>query len=522
MPLTMTLPVLAPRPEAKSATLSTPRPPSALIHTDSEWLAIYPEIERMYVRERRKLRYIMHFIEREHNFKATIQMYKKRMAKWGFRKYTMRSTAAVRNSRVDDRCNKPSPPGELGSIPTFSGSNHGDDLKLVFLTSVRTWAAAFFELARTGDRCQTSQQRRSLVVQPRSVEIREMNFAFKLVTDLLDRSHGELAGRVARKAFLLVEDLLTLDGPALIWNLLEVMHSMVTLRQQQLYQMLVAHLDAWVSEKIPENHPLSTMLRSLRRLVADPMSTEPSTSSLYLALPSLLEQAWIINAEILFDYFDPELIQLYWCIFWDSCSINLPSPVVDVAVQWLNRIEALPKTSAAAKAYLTDGALMSNPFGLLHESSIKTLRERRDMIVDKGIDANGDTTALLGILAGLVTAKIVEERLPSMDDSSSIARSETEVTKVPRIQSVIVTCAIMTLADSSIDYGTADTVDRLRRIIALRECAKGETDPQVMREMWLLEDALMTAGEHEGAQEVRRESLRRLEKYVQNIPASSA
>lgn len=96
------------------------------------------------------------------------------------------------------------------------------------------------------------------------------------------------------------------------------------------------------------------------------------------------------------------------------------------------------------------------------------------------------------------------------------------MTKVPRIQSVTVTCAIMTFTDSSVDSGTSNIIDRLRMIIALRECPQGETNPQIVRGIWLLEDALMTAGEHGGAQEVRRESLLRLEKYVQNIPVGSA
>lgn len=448
-------------------------------------------------------------------------MYKKRFAKWGFQKYTKRSTAAVQTSKVNDGCKKPSAPGELGSIPTFSGLGHEDDLKLMFLTSVRTWSVAFFEFVRLGDGCQVSQQRQPPTVQPRSVEAKEISFAFKLVIDLLDWGHGELAGRIARKAFLLIEDLLTLEGPALIWNLLELMHNMVVLRHAQLFQMLLAHLDALVIDRMPETHPLSTMLRILRRLVADLTSAVYNTSNLSLALPSLLEQAWIFNAKMLFDHFDPELIQLYWCIFWDSCSINLPSPIVDVAVQWLSQIEARQKISAAAKAYLADGAVMSSPVEMLHASSIATLRERRNLILGKGVDGIGDTTTLLGILAGLVTAKILEERPPVMDCSST-ARSEMEMMKVPRIHAVTVAGAIRTLMDPNLDSGISDTVDRIRMIVALREYAQGEADPQVVREMWLLEDALITAGEYREAQEVKRESLRRLEKYVQNIPVGSA
>lgn len=42
-----------------------------LVPTQNEWAALYSEIGRLYVRERRKLRYIMQYMEREHGFKAT-------------------------------------------------------------------------------------------------------------------------------------------------------------------------------------------------------------------------------------------------------------------------------------------------------------------------------------------------------------------------------------------------------------------------------------------------------------------
>jgi hypothetical protein len=164
---------------------------------------------------------------------------------------------------------------------------------------------------------------------------------------------------------------------------------------------------------------------------------------------------------------------------------------------------------------------MSSPVEMLHASSIATLRERRNLILGKGVDGICDTTTLLGILAGLVTAKILEER-PLVMDCSSIARSEMKMMKVPRIHAVIVACAIRTLMDPNLDSGISNTVDRIRMVVALREYAQGEADPQVVREMWLLEDALITAGEYREAQEVKRESLRRLEKYVQNIPIGSA
>lgn len=67
---TMTLPMLAPRPR-NSVTFLTPGPQPALMYNELEWAAMYPEIERLYVRERRKLRYVIQYLEREHRFKAT-------------------------------------------------------------------------------------------------------------------------------------------------------------------------------------------------------------------------------------------------------------------------------------------------------------------------------------------------------------------------------------------------------------------------------------------------------------------
>jgi hypothetical protein len=501
-------------------------------------------------------------------------MYKKRFAKWGFQKYSKRSAAAVQTSRAKDGCRKPSPPGELGSMPTFPRFGHHDGLKLMFLTSVRTWSVAFFEFLQSGDGFLAFQQQQPPIDQLRSVKTVEISFAFKLVIDLLDRGHGKLAGRMARKAFLLVEDMLTLEGPALIWNLLEMMHNMVMLRHVQLFRMLLAHLIALADGRMPEAHPLSTILRSLQGLVANltsaassPSSPSPSFSSssrsastgsdgtmitvdpwlLSRALPSLLEQAWIFNAKILFDHFDPGLIQLYCHIFWESCSINLPAAIVDAAVQWLSHIEARQKSSAAGEVYLADGALASNPveehrmlrrllaprmdaslpqdYEMLRASSIAALRERGDLILSKGAGFSGDTTTLLGILASLVTAKILEGR-PAVMERSSGAKNVTM--NVPRIYAGNVACAIRTLMDLNIESGggglgaSSDTVERIRAIVTLREYAQGETDPQVVREMWLLEDALIAAGEHGEAQEVGRDAYRRLENYVQDIPVVSA
>lgn len=66
----ITIPILAPRPSWPVAFIAQKLQP-VMTHSDSEWVALYPEIERLYVRERRKLRYVMQYMESEHGFKAT-------------------------------------------------------------------------------------------------------------------------------------------------------------------------------------------------------------------------------------------------------------------------------------------------------------------------------------------------------------------------------------------------------------------------------------------------------------------
>jgi hypothetical protein len=39
-------------------------------HTEAEWAAVYPHLERLYLREGRKLRHVRALMEEKHQFKA--------------------------------------------------------------------------------------------------------------------------------------------------------------------------------------------------------------------------------------------------------------------------------------------------------------------------------------------------------------------------------------------------------------------------------------------------------------------
>ena len=57
------------RPGFASATEAAPSC-VAKQHTEAEWAAVYPHIERLYLREGRKLRHVRAIMEEKHQFKA--------------------------------------------------------------------------------------------------------------------------------------------------------------------------------------------------------------------------------------------------------------------------------------------------------------------------------------------------------------------------------------------------------------------------------------------------------------------
>jgi hypothetical protein len=66
------LPQFVPLAALPSKPESTPLEPALPTHhSEKEWAAVYLHIERMYVRERRKLRYVMQKMEEEYRFRAT-------------------------------------------------------------------------------------------------------------------------------------------------------------------------------------------------------------------------------------------------------------------------------------------------------------------------------------------------------------------------------------------------------------------------------------------------------------------
>ena len=158
------------------------------------------------------------------------QMYKKRFAKWGFSKNCKRTTPrdgspysdeAETNQEVVRKYSTPNIQDlieceDVISRPDFLGII--DDQMIQLMHNVNHWSTEYFKSEET----QALLACRPEDVPPIYCKVMEqrklMGFSFRLVVSLLNRGEGVMAGRVARKAFVLAEEtLLDLQPPTLFW-----------------------------------------------------------------------------------------------------------------------------------------------------------------------------------------------------------------------------------------------------------------------------------------------------------------
>lgn len=497
-------------------------------------------------------------------------MYKKRFARWGFQKNSRRlpttgclAATKHRSATLAERHSDFT--RNLSPIDEYIQLSYDDRLRLSFLDSVQRWSLAFFESTHFGVGLSSfSPQHLSIEPSP-CRNPKEIIIALQLVSDLLDRGHGTLAGKIIRKAFLLVEEMLILDGPALVWNLLEIFHNMVNRRHERLFSMLLTHIITLVHGRTTETHPLSVMLYNLRTFtqlltsiarrtsssprllrsyspdLSDSVNDEMTSSQLYLSY--LLKQAWILNAEIVFDNFDPTWFRLYLYLHWESCSVPLPLTIIRTVKAWLSQLEAKQETKhiedirdfKGLSTGLRKGKCptLSHLFGsdenfspmqsyeMLRTRSLAALHNHLNSVLVEDSPFNEMVATKLRIMPALVKAKMIEKLVDSADDMSMYG---IETARVSRDEASSLACIVRALMDIDAEHGGNDirtlpnAIERMRSLVALREYANGETDPQVIQEMWLLESVLIEGGHHEEAQRIRLSATRRLEKYTEDIP----
>lgn len=402
---------------------------------------------------------------------------------------------------------------------------------------------------------------------------KEASLALNLVVDALARGHGTLAGRIARKAFILVEKMFTLDGPALAWNLLVIIYETVVARQTLLFEMLLAHVISLARCRMPKTHPLLKILSALQRFALQPDSgichpgglsvAPPSSLSTSIShhketmtvidpeipsnsLSALLERSWILNAEILFNQLDTRFFHLYCCIDWDSSSMILPAPMVDAATKWFGRIEAqdrfrmttATRTKHSVRPFtqveedmmhqrlstVQIGTLSLREYETLWATSIAGLRRDWDAYLHEQADISGDTGILIRALAGLTTANVLEDSFTSFGSSNSVTR---DAPQISRLRARHLACVIRASHDlrrvrkSDGSTSPLNSISQMKAIVALCAYAYGETDPRVVQEMRSLQEALIADGDHSEADRIGDDVSHRLEQYIRHIPPNA-
>ncbi|KAK4110392.1 hypothetical protein N656DRAFT_782034 [Canariomyces notabilis] len=494
---------------AGSAGSAAPVPSCVLKqHAKAERAAVYPHVERLYLHERWKLRHVRATMEEKYHFKASPQMYKKRFANWGFRK----------NATYQSR------QGTNTSLPLTPASTTLDACAMAFFTTVNQWTSRFFQsadfkncLASNGVWKQgplyppaPSCERPALLYDPERA-----SYAFRLVARLLRDGQGILAGRLARKAFLQIEDTMLIESPAFIWNLLDIMHAILRMGQAKLFHMLLMHLLGLANlHHDCRNHPASLIPSSLVQLMRH-WSAETGVGSLVLMdhMREIVERGWLLNA----GYFDARLLFLYYRLMWDSTPSALPEDKLHNVHLWFPLLaDQVPVVAAelqeaksrtcihsvlepAACCRIEDGTDSEPPdYERIRDSTAATLRDRYSA-------DNVSPCVRVRIIQGLLKSRIAEGR----DDKTTTMTHARANSRALRLFAKIVAFATKVLAEVDMELGgNLDVaIERWRAVIALREYGQDAHDPIVIHDLGSLEALLLKKGFEEEADNVRQEAL---------------
>jgi hypothetical protein len=418
---------------------------------------------------------------------------------------------------------------------------------LEFLVSVKSWTMSYYDSPKAkAALTRHPTEHLPLLFRKKSSHRQTVGCTMRLLIDLLRRGHGVLAGRMARKAFLQLEELFVLEPPALLWNMTELFHYVLVTNQATLFYLMLSHLRALAKDRMPSTHPVAVLLRALQQVMVDlknehlggeccppDLTKSAAVKTVIDALSPLIARGWSINADILFDRYDTRLFEIYTNIHWYACSIEPPAALVRAATEWFEdgNVLTMDYTSPfAIKPGIAD--VECTAVGLdsfptlaqrqLYTRSINVLRKRGQDLVRR---QERDSPLLLPILAGLTCAKVgdmVSSGYSTLEDADGIMTSR-------QLQAGVTACIIRTLLDVMADSPDdpdaptgADLLEHLRYVIELREYHYEESNPQTILEMLLLRDELLSQRLYDQADEVENRAFEMLEEFVDEIPVDSA
>lgn len=446
-------------------------------------------------------------------------MYKRRFAKWGFHKNAKRSRP---DKTAAELTSPPRPP----SITTI------DACMVTLFSDINQWSSTFFQsadfkqcLASNGVWKQEPAYPPTSGSPPLHYDPANASYAFRLVARLLRDGQGALAGRLARKAFVQIEDMMLIEGPSFIWNLLEIMHAILVMGQGKLFHMLLVHLLGLAStHHTCKNRPAALILGSLMQLGRH-CSAETEAGS--LTLRDIVERAWLLNAGIVLDNFDARLLLLYHRLMWDSTPSALPEGKLRAVDRWFPLLDdKVPVVaaafqdadpcmdSAAEPVGHTESDTYDEPpdYERIRDNTAAALRAR---YIADGVSSN----MKVRIIQGLIKSRITEGK-----DGAKIGKTKVRASShALRHFARILAFSTKVLGEVDVEMGgdIDVAIERLRGVIALREYGQDVRDPIVIHDLGSLEALLLKKGFEEEANDLRKEALRRLESYVDDIPAHS-
>ncbi len=176
-----------------------------------------------------------------------------------------------------------------------------EGIVLLLMTQVRDLGTSYFD--SSGSASTIALLSGETVPRLPPVECEAANSALQLATTLLAQGYGLLAGKLVRKAFLQIESMFQLHSPVFLWNMLEMLYTVVSpeqlLEQQhknKLCEIILAHLIDLAGNRYPEVHPLVHIFHCLHDSFRD-SGPEPSREP-QQRLGHMLAQAWALNSAI--------------------------------------------------------------------------------------------------------------------------------------------------------------------------------------------------------------------------------
>ncbi|KHN95343.1 Heat shock protein DnaJ [Metarhizium album ARSEF 1941] len=322
------LPKLAPRPPGEAPLKPGKENPKE--HTESEWEAQRAVIEQLYISQNRRLVDTMAVVLSRHGFAATEQMYKKRLKRWNLRKRAYRATsesaalASAAAASASDHAASSKPAAEVprqtrDRIPQPACTTISRTTRLgpcagleLVLDSARSWISCKLESGHVA--LDPMVQYLANPSRPPIQDSRTMYRTFELVFDLWHHGKGQLAGMAARRAFFILEFVLTADHPDLVWHILDTVYDMVDRCHTQLLGMFLAHAGELSRRRLPQEHPLVKILQQLTKC-------DYQTRSGREQVCHLLRSAWLRNVDILSDHIGALAsthLWLYEQLIWDG------------------------------------------------------------------------------------------------------------------------------------------------------------------------------------------------------------